>query len=114
MSCSIKCKTCESSVNNCTQCSRGSNRMSNSPCNCLDGYHDNNGTSSNCYKCPKNCKKWYNFIHILFYLYYFILINSLSDDYCLECKESEFRKLDLISGVCKCISGYKMNKIGEC
>lgn len=44
--CSSKCEKCETSYDNCTQCSLGQFRNSNLPsCSCLDGYHDQNGTT---------------------------------------------------------------------
>lgn len=56
--CDPKCDLCVETPSNCTQCIPGLFRQPEPPCNCLEGYHDNDSTTQNCQKCPYLCKKW--------------------------------------------------------
>lgn len=51
--CAPKCSKCEVSKDNCTECAPGLNRkgLEQDNCNCLEGFHDNNGILKDCVPC---------------------------------------------------------------
>lgn len=54
--CNIKCLSCNNDKDDCTQCSKGLYRDIKSECNCIEGYHDQNGVKIDCEKCHYSCK----------------------------------------------------------
>lgn len=50
--CQKRCKTCQHTFKNCTECANSLYRLNSPPyCNCMEGYHDNEGTLLHCVKC---------------------------------------------------------------
>lgn len=55
--CGPYCSVCDMKTFKCKKCIPGKNR-SEVHCKCYEGYHDNEGTTIDCYYCNNSCNTW--------------------------------------------------------
>lgn len=89
-SCNTQCLTCSVTDSQCDICASGKHRIPNPPeCACEPGYHDNGSKTKDCEKCVPAC------------------LTCAAKEDCIICKNELFRKLNVHTGNCECIRGYK-------
>ncbi|KRW98694.1 Insulin-like growth factor binding protein, N-terminal [Pseudocohnilembus persalinus] len=94
-SCQAQCQSCAQTSQNCLTCVQGKHRETSVPpyCLCDQGYHNENGLTKDCFKCPVACTE------------------CISSSLCSKCQENLNRELNPYTGLCDCKYGYMQSKI---
>lgn len=88
--CNSTCKTCSTTADNCDTC-ESPRTKSGTKCNCPTGYHDEDGASRFCIKCPRFCASCLN------------SAGSCTDCIAAVGSSNSYRN---ITNECKCSSGF--------